>query len=258
MKRSILIFFSLVLAFAIGAREGLNPVQENVPEVSKKIASEKTEKFLDQTILDFNKNLQLHARLLTMDLEVFPKNTMATKGKITGDDCVSNKNQKDPSNNCIRIEEVKFIENGIDTENKGNMSNSMTLFFSDGTDNRNLIKVKTSFYAISNLAKDRVYLEVIDSDPFASADHDKKIFLFLQHDGIPPIGVIESTSRGTGKYQLSHVTNDQVRMSFKRSSYINNLDFFDKLFNQVYNFNDRDINKREKNNIRFLEGNLHF
>ncbi|MCB1189063.1 MAG: hypothetical protein H7A23_13950 [Leptospiraceae bacterium] len=258
MKRLILIFFSLVLVFAIGAREGLNPVQENVPEGSKKIASEKTEKFLDQTILEFNKNLQLHARLLTMDLEVFPKNTLATKGKIAGDDCVSNKNQKDPSNNCIRIEQFQFINNGIDKENKGNVSNSMTLFFSDGAEKRDLLKVKTSFYAITNLAKNRVYLEVTDLDPLATVDHDTKVSIFLQHDGIPPVGTIESTNRGFGKYKLSHVTDDAIRMSFKRSSYINNLDFFDKLFNQVYNFNDRDINKREKNNIQFLEGNLRF
>lgn len=254
MKRLILILFSLILVFAIGAREGLAPVQENTPGVQKKAATEKTEKFLDETILDFNKKLKLHARLLSMDLEVFPKNTLATKGKIEGDDCIANQDQKDPTNNCIRIEQVKFIDNGIDSENKGNLSNSMTLFFSDNK--KDLTKVKTSFYATSNLAKNRVYLEVTDTEPFASVDHDQKVFIFLQHDGIPPVGTLETTNRGFGKYKLSHVTNDQIRLSFKRNSYINNLDFFDKLFNQVYNFNDRNINKREKNNIQFLKGNL--
>ncbi|WP_411822772.1 flagellar-coiling protein FcpB [Leptospira sp. 'Mane'] len=234
-----------------------------------------TEKELDDNIFEVNKKLTRHTILFKMKVKTLPHRTVLYKGKPSqdGERCEPGPKQEGAENTCIHIEVFDFqgSEDGRSEYNLGAKFKTLELFF-EGANNgdpdprkeqpRNLTKIRTYVYQNNFVMEDKVISMIIDSGANTQAAHNEKIELFYQHDGDPNWGTPETPSqKGVGKYILSNVENTKtnpIRNNFKKQFYFKNLDYFDKLFTKVFDYNDRDSNKHYKKNVETLKSSLKY
>ncbi len=234
-----------------------------------------TEAELDQNISEVYKRLTRHTVLFKMKVRTIPHKTVLYKGKPSqdGEKCELATSQEAKENTCLHLEVFDFVgsDDGISYKNLGAKSKKMELFF-DGANNadpdprkeqpRNLTKVRTYVYQNNFILEDKTISVILDSAPNGAPAHNDKIELFYQHDGFPNWGTPETPSeKGVGKYILSNVENTKtnpIRNRFKKAFYFKNLDYFDKLFTKVFDYNDRDSNKHYKKNVEVLKGSLKY
>lgn len=250
------------------AQAGIDTTQEGKSIVD-------TEKELDDNIFEVYKKLTRHTVLFKMKVRTLPHRTVLYKGKPSadGERCELAPDQESKDNTCIHLEVFDFVgsDDGRSYKNLGAKSKKMELFF-EGANNadpdprkeapRNLSKVRTYVYQNNFVIEDKIISVIADTAPNVAPAHNDKIELFYQHDGFPNWGAPETPSeKGVGKYILSNVENTKtnpIRNRFKKAFYFKNLDYFDKLFTKVFDYNDRDSNKHYKKNVEALKNSLKY
>lgn len=234
-----------------------------------------TEKELDDNISEVNKRLRLHTVLFKMRVKTLPHRTVLYKGKPSadGERCEATDKQEAQENTCLHLEVFDFVgsEDGRSSRNLGAKFKKMELFF-EGTNNadpdprkeqpRNLTKIRTYIYQNNFLLEDKIISVIADVAPNGAPAHNDKLELFYQHDDYPVWGTPETPSeKGVGKYILANVENTKtnpIRNNFKKQFYFKNLDYFDKLFTKLFDYNDRDSNKHYKKNVEALKSSLKY
>lgn len=234
-----------------------------------------TEKKLDNNIFKLNEKLTKHTVLFKMKVRTLPHKTVLYKGKASADGlkCDLAADQEAQDNNCLHLEVYDFIksEDGKAERNLGPKNKLMILFF-DGANNadpdprkeapRNLKSIRSRIYSYNFPVEDKLMSEIIDQGPNTQPEHNDKFELFYQHDDYPLYGTPETPmEKGVGKYLLSSVENTKsnpIRNNFKRDFYMKHLDYFDKLFTKIFDYNDRDGNKHYKKNVEALKNSLKY
>ncbi len=262
-----------VFAQAGAPETGSSSAGLDVSQDGKSISDTETE--LDGNISEVNKKLTRHTVLFKMKVRTLPHRTVLFKGKPSqdGERCESTPDQEAKDNTCIHLEVFDFVgsDDGKSAYNFGAKFKTIELFF-EGANNadpdprkelpRNLTKVRTYVYKNDFVMEDKVISVIADTAPNGQPAHNEKIELFYQHDGNPIWGYPETTSeKGVGKYILSNVENTKtnpIRNNFKKQFYFKNLDYFDKLFTKVFDYNDRDSNKHYKKNVETLKNSLKY
>ncbi|MCE9501136.1 MAG: hypothetical protein K8R21_11670, partial [Leptospira sp.] len=153
----------------------------------------------------------------------------------------------------------------------GSKNKSMTLFFEGGNSNepdprkepaRKLKRVKSSIKNNNFVEEDSRISEVVDNGPNSTPQHNDKITVFYQHDGNPEFNRPETpTEKGVGKYLMEGVENTKtnpIRNNFKRDYYVKHLDYFDRLFTKIFDYNDRDSNGKYNEANTLLKGTLKY
>ncbi|TGL57345.1 hypothetical protein EHQ58_13705 [Leptospira ognonensis] len=268
------IFFLSLGLIAQGATEA-DSAQAGIDTSQDGKSISSTEDELDQNISEVYKRLTRHTVLFKMKVRTLPHRTILYKGKTSqdGEKCEAAQVQDAKDNTCIHLEVFDFVgsDEGRSYKNLGAKSKKMELFF-EGANNadpdprkeqpRNLSKVRTYVYQNNFIIEDKTISVIVDMAPNGAPAHDDKIELFYQHDGFPNWGTPETPSeKGVGKYVLSNVENTKtnpIRNRFKKSFYFKNLDYFDKLFTKVFDYNDRDSNKHYKKNVEVLKSSLKY
>jgi len=236
---------------------------------------EETEKELDDNIGEINKKLTRHTVLFKMKTRTLPARTVLFKGKPSqdGERCEVAPNQEAADNTCLHLEVFDFVgsEDGKSAYNLGARYKSMDLFFEGNNSQdpdprkeqpRNLAKIRSYVYQNNFVIEDKVISYILDTAPNGAPAHNDKIELFYQHDGLPFWGTPENPSeKGVGKYILSSVENTKsnpIRNQFKKEFYFKNLDYFDKLFTKIFDYNDGDGNRNYRKNVEVLKGSLKY
>ncbi|MCU0824355.1 MAG: hypothetical protein MUF77_06905 [Leptospira sp.] len=268
-----LLAFNLALFAQTGATDSQGQAGIDPSQAGKSIAE--TEKELDDNISEVNKRLRLHTVLFKMKVRTLPHKTVLYKGKPSadGERCEASVKQEAPDNTCLHLEVFDFVgsEDGKSRYNLGAKYKKMELFF-EGQNNadpdprkeqpRNLAKIRTFVYQNNFVIEDKIISVVTDNAPNGEPAHNDKIELFYQHDDYPLWGAPETPSeKGVGKYILSNVENTKtnpIRNNFKKQYYFKNVDYFDKLFTKIFDYNDRDSNKHYKKNVEALKGSLKY
>jgi hypothetical protein len=269
-----ILFLSLGL-YAQGATTEADSSQAGIDTSQDGKSISVTEDELDQNISEVYKKLTRHTVLFKMKVRTLPHRTVLYKGKPSqdGEKCEAAKDQEAKDNTCVHLEVFDFVgsEDGRSYQNLGAKAKKMELFF-EGANNadpdprkeqpRNLSRVRTYVYQNNFLIEDKTISMIVDTAANGAPAHDDKIELFYQHDGFPNWGSPETPSeKGVGKYILSNVENTKtnpIRNRFKKSFYFKNLDYFDKLFTKVFDYNDRDSNKHYKKNVEALKSSLKY
>ncbi|MDZ4726644.1 MAG: hypothetical protein SH817_10835 [Leptospira sp.] len=265
----------LFLSISLFAQAETGNTQTGVESSQEGKSISVTEAELDGNISEVNKKLTRHTVLFKMKVRTLPHKTVLFKGKPSqdGERCEVAKDQESKDNTCMHLEVFDFVgsEIGKSAYNIGALSKKIELFF-EGANNadpdprkeqpRNLTKVRTYVYQNNFLLEDKVISVIADTAPNGTPAHNEKIELFYQHDGFPDWGTPETPSeKGVGKYILANVENTKtnpIRNNFKKSFYFKNLDYFDKLFTKVFDYNDRDSNKHYKKNVEALKNSLKY
>ncbi|WCL47861.1 flagellar-coiling protein FcpB [Leptospira sp. GIMC2001] len=234
-----------------------------------------TEKQIDEAIFKLNEKLTRHTVLFKMKVRTLPFRTVLYKGKASADGmkCDIAVDQEAKDNNCLHLEVYDFIksEDGKSERNLGPKNKQIILFY-EGTNNddtdprkeapRNLTRAKSRIYQYDFQIEDKTMSEIVDQGPNTQPDHNDKMELFYQHDDYPLYGTPETPSeKGVGKYLLSNVENTKsnpIRNNFKRDFYKKHIDYFDKLFTKIFDYNDRDGNKNYKKNVEVLKNSLKY
>ena len=240
----------------------------NDPLFSQNILNE--EKKLDTVIHGIYDSMKVHSRLLNMKVHILPRNTLLYKGKMQGDDCIEDKNQEDPANNCIRIDVFDFV-NGSNARPVGSKNKFMILSYdpAEGNDTnprtavpRKINKVKSKILVNNILAMDKLLIEVIDEDPMNPGDHNDKITFAAQQDDLPEDFKAERPGDyAFGKYKLSDIENvksNAIRNDFKREAYTKHLQLFHEVYTKVYEFNDTYNRKKVKENNKMIKDALQY
>jgi hypothetical protein len=277
MKKRLFLPILMILAAGLSAQEGNaganRPVGIDPSQDGKAIAE--TEKKLDEAIFALNNRLTRHTVLMKMKIRSLPHKVVLFKGKASADGlkCETAADQEAPDNTCLHLEVYDFIksDDGKAERNLGPKNKTIILFFEGANSNdpdprkeppRNLTRIRSRIFKYNFQVEDKVFSEIIDQAPNATASHDDKFELFYQHDEYPIYGTPETPAeKGVGKYQLSNVENtlsNPIRNNFKRDFYIKNLDYFDKLFVKIFDYNDRDGNKHYKKNVETLKDSLKY
>lgn len=233
-----------------------------------------TEKSLDQTIFDLNQRMTRHTVLFKMKVSVLPFRTVLYKGKAEGDTCKLAADQTDPANNCMHLEVFDFVheQSGVFSPRAtGAKYKFMELFYKGQASNdpdprseppRELEKIITRIYKNDFSMEEKVISEVIDRAPNGQPQHNENVEIFFQEGGLPPFGTPETpASKGVGKYLLSSVENtrtNHIRNDFKRDFYIKHLDYFDRLFTKLFDYNDGLGNEKYEDNVETLQNSLDY
>lgn len=246
---------------------------QDITQEGKSIAE--TEKELDDNIFEVNKKLTRHTTLFKMKVRTLPARTVLFKGKPSqdGERCEVAPNQEAQDNTCLHLEVFDFVgsDEGKSGYNWGAKYKYIDLFF-EGANNqdpeprkeqpRNLTKLRSYIYRNDFVIEDKIITYVLDTAPNSQAAHNDKIELFYQHDGLPLFGTAENPSeKGIGKYILSGVENTKtnpIRNQFKKEFYFKNMDYFDKLFTKIFDYNDRDGNRNYRRNVEALKNSLKY
>jgi len=276
MKSTLITLLAFILSGSLLAQ-----AQQGQAQTEQKTASgaqagksiEATENELDKEIFRLNELMTRHTPLFKMKLKVLPYRTLVFKGKANGDVCEINKVQTDPANNCIRVEVFDFIldEYKYPTLNNGSKYKYMELFYEGAASSdpdptkeppRKLSKIKTNVYSNDFLNQEKIVTDVVDRSPNSSPGHNDKIEMFYQKNDYPEKGLEEDMSeKGLGVFKLSNVENtltNPIRNNFKQKVYIKYLDYFNRLFTKIYDYNDRDLNARYKTTVNVLKENLDY
>ncbi|GBF48994.1 hypothetical protein LPTSP4_05010 [Leptospira ryugenii] len=265
----------IFLAFGLSAQTEQSSSQAGIDATQEGKAIADTEAELDGNISEVNKKLTRHTVLFKMKVRTLPHRTVLYKGKPSqdGEKCEAAANQEAKDNTCLHLEVFDFVgsDDGKSAYNLGAKSKTLELFF-EGSNNadpdprkeqpRNLTKVRTYVYQNNFQIEDKIISVIADTAPNGTPAHNDKIELFYQHDGFPLWGTPETPSeKGVGKYILANVENTKtnpIRNRFKKSFYFKNLDYFDKLFTKIFDYNDRDSNKHYKKNVEALKSSLKY
>lgn len=265
----------LLLTVGLTAQDGQENRPAGIDQSQEGKAIAETEKILDDQIFELNKKLTRHTVLFKMKVRTLPHRTVLYKGKASQDGmkCEIAVDQEAKDNNCLHLEVYSFIksDDGKSELNLGPRNKTIILFYegqnSDDPDPRkeaprNLTRIRSVIYKYDFSIEDKVFSEIVDQAPNAQPQHDDKMELFYQHDGYPFYGTPETPSeKGVGKYVLANVENTKsnpIRNNFKRDFYRKHLDFFDKLFVKIFDYNDRDANKHYKKNVETLKNSLKY
>jgi hypothetical protein len=268
----LLLLLSLGLLAQAGSTEsgtaGIDVTQEG-----KSIGE--TEKELDDNIFEVNKKLTRHTVLFKMRIRTLPHRTVLYKGKPSadGEKCEAAVDQEAADNTCLHLEVFDFVgsEDGRSEYNEGAKFKHFEVFF-EGANNadpeprkeqpRNITKLRTYVYKNNFIVEDKTISTIWDLAPNTVAAHNEKFELFYQHDGLPNWGTPEMPEeKGVGKYLLSSVENTKtnpIRNQFKKEFYFKNVDFFDKLFTKIFDYNDRDGNRNYRRNVEVLKQSLKY
>jgi hypothetical protein len=274
IKKLIPIF---LIAGGIFAQDGQGPANRTAGLDSSQegIAIAETEKKLDDFIFKLNERLTRHTVLFKMKVRTLPHKTILFKGTASQDglSCVIAADQESKNNNCMHLEVFDFIksEDGKSERNYGPKNKVFILFYEGANSDdpeprkeapRNLTRIRSRIYEYNFQIEDKVMSEIIDQAPNAQPAHNDKMELFYQHDDYPLYGTPETPSeKGVGKYILASVENTKsnpIRNNFKRDFYIKHLDYFDKLFTKIFDYNDRDGNRHYKKNVDTLKNSLKY
>lgn len=275
-KKVTLATILIAFGFSLQAQqEGQNTMAAGLDQSQEGRAILETEKKLDDIIFNLNNKLTRHTVLFKMKIRTLPHRTVLYKGKASQDGlkCEIAADQEAKDNNCLYLEVFSFIqsEDGKTERNLGPKNKSMILFYEgqniDDPDPRkepprNLARIRSVIYQYNFQIEDKIFSEIIDQGPNTQPQHNDKIELFYQHDGYPFYGTPETPSeKGVGKYILANVENTKsnpIRNNFKRDFYIKHLDYFDKLFVKIFDYNDRDANRHYKRNVQALKDSLKY
>lgn len=232
-----------------------------------------TEKELDQKIIELNKRFTTHAKLMKVKVKILPAQTVLFKGKADGNKCVLSQDQESDTNDCMHLELYDFVgsELGLSGKGLGAKSKFITIIYSGAASQesnyrkippRDVGKIFSRIAMNDFVNGESVTSEIDDSSPLTSPLQNGNFFLFYQVDGFPIRGTEESpAAKGVGRYSLEkmeNTTSHDIRNTFKKKFYVKHLDNFDKLFQKIYNFNDRDGNQNYRNNIRVLQDSLKY
>jgi hypothetical protein len=247
--------------------------QDTVKDSQSSEAILATEKELDQKIIELNKRFMSHAKLLKVMVKILPAQTVMFKGKADGTKCILSKDQEADTNDCIHLELYDFVgsDRGLSAKGLGAKNKYLTIFFAGAASGeadyrkippRDVSKIFSRIYLHDFVNEEKVISEIEDVSPLTAPLQNGNYFLFYQLDGFPFSGTEESpSSKGVGRYSLEKVENStshDIRNTFKKKFYVKHLDNFDKLFQKIYNFNDRDGNQNYRNNIRVLKDSLNY
>jgi hypothetical protein len=196
------------------------------------------------------------------------------KGKTDGETCVQALVQEDAANNCLYLEIYDFVKKSDyvgDSGVEGSRNKSISLFY-EGQNTadpdpkneapRTLARVVTRTYFNNIEEEHKVVSNFYDLAPNGTASHNDKIELFYQEDGYPYLNAPENLSeRGMGRYGMDMIENSRsnpIRNHFKRDFYLQNVEYFDKVFTNIYNMNDRYGNGNVYRSIEALRGSLNY
>lgn len=266
MKYIAFVLFHTVY-FSLAAQGGIPGNTNPVAGPQQSINLDTEEKRLDDLIRNVYDSMQLHARIIPLKVKDLPRNTLITKGKGNGDDCVEEKAQEEITNNCLKLEIFDFVGVGTGIPSPvGAKSKTITLFFdSDGADKnprtappRKLTKVKLRVISDDLLNLDKKMVQIIDDEPLAQGDHNDKISFVAEYDSLPLASSEEKPSEFSyGKYKLSQMDNTKsspIRVQFKRENLFKHLRFFHEIYTKIYEFNDNKlVNRVRENNKNVLK-----
>lgn len=271
---SYLIFIFAFLFFSIRPILNAQAVQSaNEEDLQTSASIIASEKIIDEKIITLNKRFMNHAKLLKVMVKVLPAQTVLFKGKANGDKCVLSEDQEADTNDCIHLEIYDFVgsEHGLSSKGLGARNKFLTLYFG-GTASaekdyrkippRELSQIFTQVHMSDFVNGEQFVSEISDMAPMTTPLQNNNYFLFYQLDGYPFRGTEESPGqKGIGRYSLEKIentTSNDIRNAFKKKFYVKHLDIFDKLFQKIYNFNDRDGNQHYRNNIQMLKESLKY
>jgi hypothetical protein len=279
MKLKTIIPFLLILgSLSLNAQQqpaGNQSASAGIDKSQESGSILETEKKLDSNIFKLNEKLTKHTVLFKMKTRTLPHKTVLFKGKASADGlkCEIQEDQEGKDNNCLHLEVYDFIksEDGKSELNLG-PKNKLIILFYDGANNgetdprkeapRNLKSMRSRIYSYNFPIEDKIMSEIIDQGPNSQPEHNDKFELFYQHDEYPLYGTPETPmEKGVGKYLLLNVENsitNPIRNNFKRDFYMKHLDYFDKLFTKIFDYNDRDGNKHYKKNVESLKNSLKY
>lgn len=266
MKYIALVLLHTVF-LSLGAEGGIPGNTSPIGGPQQSLNLETEEKRLDDLIRNIYDSMQLHARIIPMKVKDLPRNTIITKGKASGDECLEEKAQEEITNNCLKLEIFDFVGvgNGIPST-VGAKSKTITLFFdTEGGDKnprtappRKLTKVKLRVISDDLLNLDKQMVQIIDEEPLAQGDRNDKVSFVAEYDSLPLGAADEKPSEFSyGKYKLSQMDNTKsspIRVQFKRENLFKHLRFFHEIYTKIYEFNDNKlVNRVRENNKNVLK-----
>lgn len=260
---SFLLFFVFFFVYGDDIPESQLKERLHDPLYGKNL--EEAEKLLNANIQRLNEGMKEHAKILVLKIKSLPRNTVLTKGKLNGDDCIENTNNpEDPENNCVKLEVFDFIEGTSKKPAFGPKSKFMILGFeSDPTKEKNpklapprKVTLIRSRVLVDNLyGHDRKLVEVVDENPIGGDVND--IYILSQDDYLPENIKAENPSNlAYGKYKLSQMENSKIspiRNAFKREAYIKHLFWFHELFSKIIEFNLKNNTKKMEQNTQQIK-----
>ncbi len=279
---TLILFFT----FSLSAQGGAN-VEEDVYAYQKSESVLKSEEGFDAKIKELNDKLRRHTVLLRQKIIALPAKTILTKGKENSNgDCEEAKDQTASDNTCIKLEVFDFQDSewGLSDLGLGSRAKYMTIFYQSGSkgtgdpmreppgDIKKIVFSSTARDFKSNVVN---HITIEDAQPagdnkgvtnFDGGPHDEQVTIYYKN-GFPtiwidPKGEIESISqKGVGKYKLKVVENTKthpIRNTMKKGFIIKNLDYFNKLFANIADTNERYALKKYKESGDYMKSILKY
>jgi hypothetical protein len=282
-----LITATFALLFSLGLFAQAAEVKTHDPyELSRSKSVLDTEKKLDERITKLNEELKKHTVLFRQKIKATPAKTVIYKGTADGDDCKEAADQTANTNTCIKLEVFDFQDSewGKSELNYGSRSKSIILFYAAGAKGSDdpmkeepgdLQKIV--FRSVNrNFKENLIHFANIKDEAPATANgeptndnggaHDDKIVIFYQN-GFPSLDMRpfekeeQVNEKGVGKYKLKNVENSKtnaIRNTFKKSFFVKNLDYFNKLFAIVADTNQRYALKKYKESNDYMKSTLKY
>jgi hypothetical protein len=267
----LILFFSLSLFAQEGADDNTTKLSDKAhdPQYGKNL--EEAEKLLNGNIQRLNEGMQEHAKILVMKIKLVPQNTVIVKGKLSGEDCIENKeSQESPENNCLKIEVFDFVKGGYRKPAFGPKSKFMVIGFESDPSNeknpknampRKVTLIRSSVLVDNLYGIDRNLVEVVDENPMGG-DPNESIYIASQDDYLPKDFKQENPSSiAYGKYRVSQIENTKtnpLRNEFKREAYIKHLQSFHELFSKIKEFNEKNNTKKMQQNTNLIKGSFQY
>jgi hypothetical protein len=254
----------------LGLSSQNNSAGESPDLISESILA--TERQLDIKIVELNKRLRSHTRLLVLNTKILPSKTVFFKGKAEGDKCLPIPDQTSSEANCLHLEIYDFpdLETPMKYPSMGSKNKTLVLFYATGSQERiprkvppgELTRIFSRIHMENFVNGEKVISEITDENPSIEPLQNNNIFLFYQVDGFPFHGTEETPSeKGVGRYSLESMVNiksEDIRNDFKKRFYVKHLDYYDKLFTKIFNFNDQSGNENYQRNINVLRESLKY
>lgn len=226
-----------VITSGVFAQE--DELSKNDKQKSEEI--QKTEKYLDGRIKELNDLLKFYVKLKDADVKLTPGKTVFTDSKKT---------EKYKNENFVELESYSFIPASyISNESVGTRRKAMRLYYAG----ENLSKIETSIIEDNFRSKLTTISVVIDPSPASEDTNDIVVRTLTLRNNTPSVekmddylkqmrDVSKKPNFNLGDFyegKLSDMQNtisNPLRVRFKRTFYVKNLRYFEKIYRFTEDF----------------------